>query len=671
MMILKSEPRSPAPGWCRFAAGLLLGLAGLLAVGAARAEDDPPGRVGRVAELRGQAWMLEDGQREWFDLQRNRPVTTGDRIATDADARVELQIGSTTVRLDGRSELEIQRLDDDRIDLALISGTAAVRIREPEVMREFSLQSGELSFIPRSTGLFRIDSTQRGSQAAVLSGALQASGHGIQVDLRSGQRAELWLDPADGRLQSAWSALPDDDFQRYVLFEDGREQARSNAYAQRGTLSPEMTGSGELDQYGGWQQHPEYGPIWAPTTVAVDWAPYRYGHWVSIRPWGWTWVDDAPWGFAPFHYGRWVHWGGRWCWAPGSYVRRPVYAPAMVAWVGGGNFGVSVGIGAAPMVGWIPLAPREVYVPSYRVTNVYVQNINITHVRVPREGLPRPLPGREIEYANRGVRGGVTVVSSKVLSERQPVGRAERPADEVVMRAMKDKRATVIEAPPVAPRPLPAPAAGGRRYPSAEADGPGAGRPNPGNPGRAIGGTGDNNRGPALPPPPVAGPSRIEPPRPPVQTREAREPRENRDQRDQRDPGDAREQREQRPARELNDNAPRSQSVPPVQRATTAQPVESPQTQHLPQRPPQQAVQQAPQQAAQQPAPQLPPPQAAPQQRPPQLPQREERQPRAEMPVRAAPPVDPGREAGRDNPRDKQRENPREKDRRNDPKRVD
>jgi hypothetical protein len=25
-----------------------------------------------------------------------------------------------------------------------------------------------------------------------------------------------------------------------------------------------------------------------------------------MSPWGWTWVDNAPWGFAPFHYGRWV-----------------------------------------------------------------------------------------------------------------------------------------------------------------------------------------------------------------------------------------------------------------------------------------------------------------------------------------------------------------------------
>ena len=69
-----------------------------------------------------------------------------------------------------------------------------------------------------------------------------------------------------------------------------------------------------------------------------------------MRPWGWTWVDYAPWGFAPFHYGRWVYIGGSWCWAPGHRVARPVYSPAMVAWIGGTGYGK----GPWPYLGWVP-----------------------------------------------------------------------------------------------------------------------------------------------------------------------------------------------------------------------------------------------------------------------------------------------------------------------------
>src|SRR5205814_1992738 len=101
---------------------------------------------------------------------------------------------------------------------------------------------------------------------------------------------------------------------------------------------------------------PQYGAIWVPRRVPVDWAPYRYGHWAWIEPWGWTWVDDAPWGFAPFHYGRWIFTAGNWGWVPGPRTVRPVYAPALVAWVGGPRLNASVSIGGGRGgVAWFPL----------------------------------------------------------------------------------------------------------------------------------------------------------------------------------------------------------------------------------------------------------------------------------------------------------------------------
>ena len=51
-----------------------------------------------------------------------------------------------------------------------------------------------------------------------------------------------------------------------------------------------------------------------------------------------------------------------------------------MAWVGGPRVSVSVNVGSGPRVGWFPLAPREVYVPSYRVSPGYVRNVNATHV---------------------------------------------------------------------------------------------------------------------------------------------------------------------------------------------------------------------------------------------------------------------------------------------------
>jgi hypothetical protein len=175
-----------------------------------------------------------------------------------------------------------------------------------------------------------------------------------------------------------------------------------------------MTGAEDLDRYGRWDSHPEFGAIWVPLDVRSDWAPYRDGRWVWMSPWGWTWVDEAPWGFAPFHYGRWVSWRGVWGWVPGAYVARPVYAPGVVAWVGGPHAG---GRGH----GWLPLAPRETYQPHYRVSPRYLERINEP---TPNRGrAPSPRQGGPV-YRNQGVPGAVTLAPSDGLDRRrQPGGR--------------------------------------------------------------------------------------------------------------------------------------------------------------------------------------------------------------------------------------------------------
>jgi hypothetical protein len=172
-----------------------------------------------------------------------------------------------------------------------------------------------------------------------------------------------------------------DDFEDWALARDERENESGSARY----VSRDIDGYYDLDENGDWQNDPDYGAIWVPRGVAVGWAPYHDGHWVWLNPWGWTWVDAQPWGFAPFHYGRWAYTRGYWGWVPGPVVVRPVYAPALVAFVGGGpgGFGMSVGFGGGfAGVAWFPLGPRDVYLPSYRCSPRYVQNVNITNSRV-------------------------------------------------------------------------------------------------------------------------------------------------------------------------------------------------------------------------------------------------------------------------------------------------
>ena len=398
-------------------AALAVATAALLASASAWA--DPPGRVGRIAEAHGTVWVFDAEQGEWIAARRNRPLTGGDRLSAERGARVELQIGSTTLRLDGDSELEVSTLDDANVRLQLHNGSLALRLRDSQSAREFSVTTREGRFEPQRVGHYRIDQEDNASFGGVIAGAMRFESRDSALEVNAGQRAEFWSER--GVTHYSWSALPNDRFADWVAQQDRQDErdARRRPY-----VSPEMTGADDLDRYGDWSQHPEYGAIWMPTRVEPGWAPYRYGQWTYVQPWGWTWVDNAPWGFAPFHYGRWVSWQGRWVWAPGQYVARPVYAPALVAWIGGPHLSIGINIGG-PSVGWVPLSPREVYVPAYRVTNIYVTNVNSPYRRWHPPIRPdQPVRTGPIMYTNQGVPGGVTVVSQQVLRERQPISSA-------------------------------------------------------------------------------------------------------------------------------------------------------------------------------------------------------------------------------------------------------
>src|SRR5215472_14406162 len=139
-----------------------------------------------------------------------------------------------------------------------------------------------------------------------------------------------------------------------------------------------MTGYAALDSAGIWKVNSDYDAIWFPTASA-DWAPYRFGHWRWVAPWGWTWIDDQSWGFAPSHYGRWVLIDDHWAWVPGSVVERPLYAPALVAFLGTPGVGLSSEDGAT--VAWFPLAPNEAYWPGYTRDVSYTQSLNLSNVQ--------------------------------------------------------------------------------------------------------------------------------------------------------------------------------------------------------------------------------------------------------------------------------------------------
>lgn len=403
-----------------FAAQLL----GALAARAQDDEQDPPSRVARLNFSSGSVSFQPGGEGDWLTAVQNRPLTTGDNLWADKDSRAELHVGSTAIRMDSETSLSFLDLDDRTLQLRLSLGAVELRVRHIDDGDLVEVDTPNLAFTIEQPGEYRIDVNSDGTQTltTVWRGHAEATGGGYSYTVVAGQRAAF---SGTDQIDHEITQIPRrDDFDQWCADRNGREDGdESSNY-----ISREMTGYEDLDDYGRWHYVADYGPVWTPTAVAGGWAPYRFGHWVWVEPWGWTWVEDEPWGFAPFHYGRWAFVDSAWCWVPGPVVVRPVYAPALVAFIGGGGFNLAIGVGGG--VAWFPLGPREVYIPPYRVSRVYVNNVNVTNTRVNVTQVTNVYNTyvtnnniNRIAYVNQRVPSGVTAVSRETFINARTVSR--------------------------------------------------------------------------------------------------------------------------------------------------------------------------------------------------------------------------------------------------------
>jgi len=407
------------------------------------AAGDPPGRVGRLAYLTGTVSFRAGGDTAWAVAVPNSPITTGDALWADNAGRVEVEIGSAELRMDQQTELDVERLDDAALQFSMPQGSAILRLRSLVAGETDEIDAPNAAIQMASVGEYRVDVTPDGATTSisVFSGSANVTAGGSSFAVDAGQVATVQGDStATYNLADIGSA---DDFDQWSRTRDARVDAAASAAASY--VSPYMPGTADLDAEGAWSQDASYGPVWYPRAVAVDWAPYRYGHWVWVSRWGWTWVDDASWGWAPFHYGRWAYIHNRWGWCPGRRVAPPVFAPALVVFVGGGGFSVSTSFGPGGGVGWFPLAPEEVYRPPYTVSPVYLRRVNVTNVNITNINITN-INVTNVNYRNRTVVNALTVVSQKTFVNGTPVGRS------VVRVAPQDvARVAVIERAPVVP----------------------------------------------------------------------------------------------------------------------------------------------------------------------------------------------------------------------------
>lgn len=400
-----------------FATAFLVSLLALPAF--VQAAEDPPGRVARLSHVDGEVSMAPAGTQEWGEAVLNRPLTSEDRLFVDRGGRAELQAGSATIHLDETTEFSFIDLDDDAMTMSLTSGRATVRILTKREREEVEIDTPNASVVLLHPGEYAIEVDDDGETTVVKarSGEAEVAGESDSYVVRTN---EMGVFRGTDALKGDIERLPPRTaFENWANDRARRnERSASSKYVGDGVIGYE-----DLDEHGHWVHEPEYGHVWVPSYVAAGWAPYRHGRWAWVSPWGWTWIDDARWGFAPFHYGRWTYVRHRWCWVPGPRHVRAVYAPALVAWVGGPHVSVNISLGHG--IGWFPLGPHEIYVPGYWHTRRYIHRVNVSNtIIVNNIYIDNAYRGRyrDLGYRYRDRPDAVTVVEREHFVRGRPIG---------------------------------------------------------------------------------------------------------------------------------------------------------------------------------------------------------------------------------------------------------
>jgi hypothetical protein len=314
--------------------------------------------------------------------------------------------------MSSETDLTTTNVTDQLVQLGLAQGTLRLRTFDLRPGHQIEIDTPNAALTVLRSGNYRVEvyPSQNMTILTVNSGEVEVGGgDGEQATVNGGESVRLTgANPAQMQSEEAPAA---DDFDRWSSDRDRRYLASNS----RRYVSPDVPGYYDLDQYGNWETDAE-GPVWYPSGVQVGWTPYRYGRWAWVEPWGWTWVEEEPWGFAPFHYGRWIHVGPRWGWLPGPVAIAPVYGPAFVAFVGGISFGAGVSA-------WFPLGPGEPFNPWYHHSDTYLRQVNVTNVRNVTNitNITNITNVTNIHYTNQAV--GTTAVSSNAFRSAQPVAR--------------------------------------------------------------------------------------------------------------------------------------------------------------------------------------------------------------------------------------------------------
>ena len=321
------------------------------------ASDEEPATVARISYIDGHLLRYVDTEKDWVATTKDAPFGMNDSLYTDERGKAEFIVpNQTRIRIGSTTQLQAISLTPDASEVDVASGVARFYNMGSDLVVKATTPFGYV--LAPAGSIFDLYVGDQSLEIIAIRGNVEYIQNEQRYDVAAGSPSLLadshTVSSGSGTVDSSWDSWNGD---RDRLWEKRQEITGESARYLPRQLHDDAS---VLDEDGRWERvyyQNEYQEMWRPTNVDPDWRPFSSGRWVDYYG-DQCWVPDESFGYVTHHYGNWVYVDGGWFWSPPVVsvevrVGRAAgfgWYPGRVAW-----------IGSDENVGWIPLAPTEVY----------------------------------------------------------------------------------------------------------------------------------------------------------------------------------------------------------------------------------------------------------------------------------------------------------------------
>jgi hypothetical protein len=325
-------------------------------------EDQEEILVGRIAHIEGKLLRFIVEEKDWVETVKDAPFGLEDALYSSEDAKAEfIMPNGTWLRVSENTQMQLIGIQFDATTVDVGSGLVRLNNKSDDAIIKVTTPFGYIVVPSDSSADLYIGD----DSLEVIAVAGDVDFIHTQSEVRYTVQEGSFSIIADEREVVEGNGSVDSEWDNWNKERDDvwTRRQRSSRHSAGFLPEPIRIESAALEENGQWERlyyEGDYRDMWRPTMVDPGWRPFSVGRW-TVYYGDNCWIPDESFGYVTHHFGSWVYIEsvGRWYWAPpidrvvaeapGIRIRFGWY-PGRVGWI---HSGLSIG--------WVPLAPDEVY----------------------------------------------------------------------------------------------------------------------------------------------------------------------------------------------------------------------------------------------------------------------------------------------------------------------